>query len=104
MFQDSPSVARLLSIFTRIAGFANCECSVCCDMFKENVEMAIANQRTKTIQKTKRKTTIKSQSSHRLPGLPILKVDKEKETCDNDNYKSKDKYIFSLAAGVHLER
>ena len=70
-----------------IAGFANCECSVCCDMFKDNVVMAISNQKTKTIQKTKRKTTLKSQSSHILLGLPILNVDKEKETWDNDNYK-----------------
>ena len=67
---------------------------------KENVELAIANQKTKTIQKTKRKTTLKSQSSHILPGLPILNVDKEKETWDNDNYKSKDKYICTLVAGL----
>ena len=64
-------------------------------MFIENVEMPIANQKTKTIQKAKRKTTLKSQYSHRLLGLPILNVDKEKETYDNDNYKSKDKYIFT---------
>ena len=71
-------------------------------MFKDNVVMAISNQKTKTIQKTKRKTTLKSQSSHILLGLPILNVDKEKETWDNDNYKSKDKYIFTLAAGFMI--
>ena len=46
MFQGSPSVVRLLSIFTLIAGFANCECFVVIDTKKmRKKQLQIRRQR-----------------------------------------------------------
>ena len=86
-----------------VPGFSECcpttlhlhtDCRVCqlwvfyFDKYKENAKKTIANQKTKTIQKTRRKNNLKSKSSRSLPSLSVPTKTKKNVTTTITNQKT----------------